>query len=77
MKNTDYVIYMTTSRGRTWRYLKDKTGWKQIGPEDQLHHMTAEQVLNHLLPPLAKIKPLKVEVVYKLSKKKCATAARM
>ena len=68
MKNTDYIVYMTTRRGRTWKYLKDETGWKQIGPEGQIHRMTAEQVLNHLLPAFANIKPLTVKVVYKLSK---------
>lgn len=67
MKNTDYIIYMTTKHGREWRYLKDETGWNQIGPEGQIHQMTAEQVLNHLLPPLARIKPLAVRVVYKPS----------
>ena len=69
MKNTDYVIYITsTTKGRrTWKWLKDETGWKQIGPEGQTHHPTAEQVLNHLLPALAKIKPVTVKVVYRRS----------
>lgn len=65
MKNTDYVIYMTTPGGRTWKWLKDKTGWKQIGPEGQIHHPTAEQVLNHLLPACANIKPVTLKVVYR------------
>jgi hypothetical protein len=65
MKNTDYVIYMTTRGGRKWKYLKDDIGWKQMGPEGQLHRMTAEQFLNHLLPAAAKIKPVILEVVYK------------
>lgn len=68
MKNTDYVIYMTTRRGRTWMYLKDKKGWKQMGPEGQIHRMTPEQLLNHLLPAFAQIKPVSVKVVYKISK---------
>lgn len=76
MKNTDYVIYMTTKRGRTWRYLRDKTGWKQMGPEGQLHRMTAEQLLNHLLPACAKIKPLTLKVVYKPSKSKRGAAGK-
>ena len=69
MKNTDYVIYITsTTKGhRTWKWLKDETGWRQIGPEGQMHHPTAEQVLNHLLPALANIKPVTVRVVYKRS----------
>lgn len=70
MKNTDYVIYMTTKHGRTWKWLKDKTGWKQIGPEGQTHHPTAEQVLNHLLPACANIKPITLKVVYKPHKER-------
>jgi len=70
MKNTDYVILMTTKRGRTCKYLKDETGWKQIGPEGQTHQMTAEQLLNHLLPAIANIKPLTVKVIYKLANTK-------
>jgi len=70
MKNTDYRVYMTTPGGRTWEYLRDEDGWKQIGPEGQLHRMTAEQFLNHLLPAVAKIKPIALKVVYKKSKPK-------
>jgi hypothetical protein len=69
-KNTDYVIYMTTSGGRTWRYLKDGSTWKQMGPEGQMHRMTAEQVLNHLLPALARIKRVAVRVDYKQPRKR-------
>jgi len=65
MKNTDYIIYMTTKNGRTWKWFKDKTGWKQIGPEGQTYHPTAEQVLNHLLPACANIKRVTLKVVYK------------
>jgi hypothetical protein len=56
---------MTTKGGRTWKWLKDDTGWKQIGPEGQVHHPTAEQVLNHLLPACAGIRPITLEVVYR------------
>jgi len=76
MKNTDYIICITTKSGRTWRWTKDKTGWKQIGPEGQIHQPTAEQVLNHLLPALANIKPVTVEVVYKGSYRPTQRRAR-
>jgi len=74
MKNTDYIVYMTTPGGRTWKYLKDEVGWKQMGPEGQLHRMTAEQFLNHLLPAVANIKPITLKVVYKKSKPKRSKA---
>ncbi len=57
MKNTDYVIRITTSRGRAWRYLKDGDAWTQTAPTGVVRRMTAEQLLSHLLPPLAKDQP--------------------
>lgn len=67
MKNTDYVICMTTKGGREWKYFKEGTVWTQVGPEGQAHRMTAEQVLNHLLPAIAGIKPLSVKIVHRPS----------
>jgi len=53
MKNTDCVIYIATKRGYTQIYLKDNDGWTQTGPKGIIRRMTAEQLLSHLLPPLA------------------------
>jgi hypothetical protein len=53
VRNTEAVIYMTTKRGRTWTYLKDKDGWTQTGPTGTVRPLSAEQLLSHLLPPLA------------------------
>jgi hypothetical protein len=53
MKNNECVVYITTKRGQTWRYLKEGNGWKQIGPTGIIHRLSAEQLLSHLLPPLA------------------------
>ncbi len=57
LKNTDYVIYITTIRGRTWSYLKENDGWTQTGPTGRVHRLSAEQLLSHLLPPLAADQP--------------------
>lgn len=57
MKNTDCVIYITTKRGRTWSYLKENNGWTQTGPTGIVHRLSAEQLLSHLLPPLAADNP--------------------
>jgi len=63
VRNRDYVIHITTSRGLTWRHLKEKEGWTRIGPAGQVHRLSAEQVLSHLLPPLSGDQPsLKVRV---------------
>jgi hypothetical protein len=56
-RNADYVIYITTRRGRRWSYLKQDDGWKQTAPNGRVHQMTAEQLLSHLLPPLAGVQP--------------------
>jgi len=55
--NTDYVIYIATKRGRTWKYLKEKGGWKQTAPTGLVRWLSAEQLLSHLLPPLAADQP--------------------
>src|SRR5207245_6070136 len=55
--NTDYVICITTKHGRTWRHLKDDTGWTRTGPSGRVHRLSAEQLLSHLLPPLAGDQP--------------------
>ena len=53
MKNTECTIYITTKHGQTWRYRKEKNGWTQIGPTGIVHPLSAEQLLSHILPPLA------------------------
>lgn len=41
----------------TEKYYKDKKGWLKISAKGNKFRMTSEQVLNHLLPALANIKP--------------------
>lgn len=63
LTNDSYVILMGT-KNFTERYYRDKDGWLKISARGRTFRMTAEQVLNHLLPALARIKPnlmLKVE----------------
>jgi hypothetical protein len=55
--NTDYVIYITTKHGRTWSHLKENDGWTRTGPNGRVHRLSAEQLLSHLLPPLAADQP--------------------
>ena len=52
MKNTNCIIYLTTKRGSTQKYSKDKKGWKQKSSKGIVRRMTAEQLLSHLLPCL-------------------------
>jgi len=63
LKNDRYVIYLGT-KNFTEKYYKDKDGWLKISAKGRKFRMTAEQVLNHVLPAIAKVKPniiLKVE----------------
>lgn len=63
LTNDSYVIYIGT-KNFTEKYYKDKNDWVKISARGKEFRMTAEQVLNHLLPAIAGIKPnitLKVE----------------
>ena len=62
MKNTDYVIYVTTKHGQTYRYSKEDNGWTQTTPIGRVRRLSAEQLLSHLLPPLAGDQPVSVRV---------------
>jgi len=69
LKNDSYVIYMGT-KNFTEKYYKDKKGWLKISARGKKFRMTAEQVLNHILPAIAGVKPnviLKVEHLKSIS----------
>ncbi len=63
LTNDSYVILVGTKKF-TEKYYKDKNGWLKISARGNEFRMTAEQVLNHLLPAIAGVKSnviLKVE----------------
>jgi len=62
MKNTDCVIYITTKRGWTQRYVKENDGWTQTGLNGTVRRLSAEQLLSHLLPRLAADSPGHISV---------------
>jgi len=65
LTNDCYIILIHT-RSATERYYRDKSGWLKVSTRGRQFRATAEQVLNHLLPALAGIKPgLTVEVEYR------------
>ena len=63
LKNDSYVIFIGT-KNFTEKYYKDKQSfplrgnkeWIKISARGRKFRMTAEQVLNHLLPALAGVK---------------------
>ncbi len=56
LKNESYVIYIGTENF-TEKYYKGKEGWIKISAQGKKFKMTPEQVLNHLLPAIAGVKP--------------------
>jgi len=63
LTNDNYIISIGT-KNFTERYCRDKAGWLKISAQGRTFRMTAEQVLNHVLPAVAGIKPnltIKVE----------------
>jgi hypothetical protein len=68
LKNESYVISMGT-KNFTEKYYKDKKGWLKISSKGNKFRMTAEQLLNHLLPAIAGVKTgLMWKVEYKPKK---------
>jgi hypothetical protein len=55
LSNESYVIYIGT-KNFTEKYYKDKEGWLKVSARGKTFRMTAEQVLNHLLPAVAGVK---------------------
>lgn len=68
LTNDSYIIYLGT-KNFTEKYYKDKKGWLKISAKGKEFRMSAEQVLNHLLPAFANLKPgLVVKVEHEDSK---------
>lgn len=72
LTNDSYTIFIGT-KNFTERYFKDKTGWLKISAKGREFQMTAEQVLNHLLPAIAGVKP---NVILRVEHKEPAKIAR-
>lgn len=72
LTNDSYTIFIGT-KNFTERYLRDEKGWLKISAKGNKFRMTAEQVLNHLLPAFSGIKSnviCRVEYKEKQSPKK-------
>ncbi len=55
LTNDSYIILIGT-KNFTERYYRNKEGWLKLSARGKTFRMTAEQVLNHLLPALSGIK---------------------
>ena len=56
LTNDTYVI-LIGSKNFIERYYRDKDGWVKISARGREFRATPEQVLNHVLPALAGVKP--------------------
>ena len=70
MKNTDCTIYIETKNSKQI-YKRDKKGWTQKSSKGIVRRMTAEQLLSHILPPLAGKSKGKLSVKAKKKSKDC------
>jgi len=55
LTNNNYII-LIGPKNFTERYYRDKAGWLKVSARGRMFRMTAEQVLNHILPVVAGIK---------------------
>ena len=53
MKNDECTIYIITKNGAKQSFRKGKDDWIQTSSKGIVRNCTAEQVLSHILPPLA------------------------
>ena len=73
LTNDSYIISMGT-KNFTEKYFKDKDGWVKISAKGKRFQMTAEQLLNHLLPAISGVKTgLMWKVEYKYNKESMPT----
>ena len=69
LANDSYIISVGTNKF-TEKYFRDEDGWVKISAKGNKFRMTAEQLLNHLLPAISGVKPgLIWSVEYKHKKK--------
>ena len=69
LTNDSYIVSIGTKKF-TEKYFRDEDGWVKISAKGKKFRMTAEQLLNHLLPAVSGVKSgLMWKVEYKHSEK--------
>ncbi|TML79172.1 MAG: hypothetical protein E6G04_06495 [Actinobacteria bacterium] len=56
LTNESYVIFIGT-KNFVERYYREEKGWVKVSARGRTFRATAEQVLNHVMPAIAGIKP--------------------
>jgi hypothetical protein len=62
MKNSECTIYIMSKHGWIQKYRKGKDCWIQTSANGAVRSLSAEQLLSHILPPLAEIGHFTVKV---------------
>jgi hypothetical protein len=62
MKNTECIIYVKYKGKILQTMYRNKNEWMQKSAAGKFYPMTAEQVLSHVLPPLAGVSLANLEV---------------
>ncbi|MBN1682017.1 hypothetical protein JW865_00500 [Candidatus Bathyarchaeota archaeon] len=63
MRNNECIIKFLNKNGKVLQsFQRDKEGWHQTSSKGIVRRCTAEQVLSHLLPPLAGVSTAIVKV---------------
>jgi hypothetical protein len=63
MKNEECIIYIVTKSGHIIQtYRRKKDGWTQTSHNGTVRYLSAEQLLSHILPPLAGVSSSSVKV---------------
>ena len=76
LTNNSYTILISNGNW-TERYHRDQAGWLKVSVRGRRFRATAEQVLNHLLPVLAGVKPsLTSKVKHRVRPRQLRSVAR-
>jgi hypothetical protein len=70
--NTDYLIHIKSKSG-TWSYRKEENGWSQTASTGIVRQCSGDQLLSHLLPPLAGDQPSLSVIVERKNKNRSST----
>ena len=62
MKNSECTIFIMTEHGWIQKFRKEEKRWILTSRKGTIYTCTAEQLLSHILPPLAGIKGQDVTV---------------
>jgi hypothetical protein len=70
MKNSECTIYVMFKDEWLQKFRKEDDGWREYSRNGAVRPCTAEQMISHILPPLAGLKGPSVSIKVEPDKKK-------